>query len=620
MGAEVRPQVYYFRDFELDLAAYQLRCRGEPVRLERRPLELLILLVSRQGELVKRDEIIAELWPSKVVIDFDTGLNTLVRKVRQALRDSSDRPVFVETVPGRGYRFVAPVRSETPPPARSPLVSESTSRSRSRTPFVWIAIALLVVAGVVVQVWRIGPGSGGPIGVAVLPFTNLTGSAEFDYLAAGLAEDTRASLAQIDMGNLRLVGQISARASAASEKPVQQLGRELGVDFVVTSSLRAESSRLRVTSQLVRVSDNEQVWAAAFDRELTGLLGLQRELSIAIAEQVRLKLSPEVTATIARRQTPNPEAYDLYLRGRYHWGWLNPAGNRQALQYFERAIAEDPRYALAWAGIAQVLSTAPITGDAEPGAVAARARDAVERAVEYGAGLAETQYALGYYNFFLAWDWPGAEQALRNAVSLDPNSAIAHLMLGHVLSQTGNQAEARAEMRRARELDPFFSHTFALSAQVAYQGRDFSSELELARQAIAINPEGWVGYVQLGQALSELGQTDEAIRAYEQAERYSGGNSKTIAFRAQVQARNGRVDDARAALESLRARANERYVPPYTIAIIHAGLSESDAAFDWLERAYAARDVHLVFLPVDVRWDAMRGDARFQALIERCGF
>jgi TolB-like protein/DNA-binding winged helix-turn-helix (wHTH) protein/Flp pilus assembly protein TadD len=625
MDAVGETQRYQFGDFELDLGAHMLRLIGEPVRLERRPFELLVLLVTRHGMLVPRDDIIGRLWPGKVVIDFDTGLNTLVRKVRQALGDSPDNPVFIETVAGLGYRFIAPVTQPEvpvsavphPPAAASAEVERKRVRRRRGAAAI---VALLVAVSAAFGIWHAANREPSRKSIAVLPFENLTRNDELNYLAAGLAEETSASLAQIDPKNVRLIGRVSAQAFATSNKPMSQIGRELGVDFVVASSLRAEQSKVRVTARLVRVADSEQVWAATFDREMTSVLGLQRELSSAIAEQIRLRLSPEVAAAMARRQTLNPEAYDLYLKGRYQWSLLTPASSRRALTFYEGAIARDPGYALAWAGIAQVLSTGPITGDADPAFGSARARDAVRRAVQFGAELTEVQYALGHFHFILDWDWPAAENALRKAVAIDPNNALAYLFLGHVRSQSGDQVEARTMVRRARELDPLFSHTFALSSQVAFQARDYPSAMEFARQAIAINPEAWVGYLQLGQTLSELGKYDDAIAAFENAARYSGGNSKAIAYRAYVLAKTGRKDEARAVIAALQAKARERYVSPYAVAIIYAGLSEREAALQWLERAYAVRDVHLVFLPVDPRWDALRDDPRFQSLLKRCRF
>lgn len=617
-------QVYRFGDFELDLGAHQLRRRGEPVRLERRPFELLVLLVSRHGLLVSRDEIIESLWPSKVVIEFDTGLNTLVRKVRLALGDSSGTPTFIETVAGVGYRFIAPVTAaDTPvgaiPPRPDEPAPQVPATGRNRRAMLAVG-ALMVAAAVAIGLWAITGRAPAQISIAVLPFENLSRDDELNYLAAGLAEDTSASLAQADPYHLRLMGRASTMAFADSGRPTAEVGRELGVDYVVTSSLRAEGHRIRVNSQLVRSADSVVVWTASFDRELTGVLGLQRELSIAIAEQVRQRLSPEARDVVARRQTSNPEAYDLYLRGRYAWRQISPAGIRQALDYFERAIAKDANYALAWGGIAHVLSTAPIIADVEPATVAQRAAVAVQRALESDADLAEVQVALGYYHFFLDWDWSASEAAFRRAAALDPNSAIAHLMLGHVRSQSGDHAEARALARRARELDPFLSHIFALSATIAFQAQDFSAAEELGRQAVAIDPEAWVGHLNLGQAQAALGKYAAAKTSFDMALRYSSSSFKSVAYRGHALASMGDVQEARAVAAALSATARERYVPPYVIALVYAGLSENEAALEWLERAFEARDVHMVFLTVDPRWNALRADPRFTDLLERCQF
>jgi TolB-like protein/DNA-binding winged helix-turn-helix (wHTH) protein/Tfp pilus assembly protein PilF len=621
MQAEVKA-VYRFGDFELDLGAHQLRLLNKPVRLERRPFELLVLLVSRHGQLVSREEIIERLWPANVVIEFDTGLNTLVRKVRQALGDSSVTPAWIETVAGVGYRFIAPVTQvgaveDALPDAGMPARSKDRMRHRRS---LFVIGALLAATALVIGYWGAGGRAPAQISIAVLPFENLSGDEALNYLGAGLAEETSASLAQADPQRMRLVRRASLMPHAAPGKSTAQLGRELGVDYVVTSSLRAEGSRIRLTSQLVRSADSVVAWTASFDRELTGVLGLQRELSIAIAEQVRLRLSPEVRQAVANRQTMNPEAYDLYLRGRYQWSQISPAGNRQALDYFERAIAKDPAYALAWGGIVHVLSTAPITGDVEPATAAQRAEVAMQHALESGAGLAEVQFALGYYHFFLNWDWAAAEAAFRHAIALDPNIAIAHLMLGHVRSQSGDHPEARIHARRARQLDPFFSHIFALSATIAFQAKDFAAAEEFGRQAVAMNAEGWAGQLNLGQVQSALGKHADALASFDTAMRYSGSNFKSVAYRGHVLAQMGREPEARAAIAVLEAAMLERYVPPYLVAIVYAGLGEDDMALAWLERALLARDVHMVFLTVDPRWDDLRHDPRFADLVARCRF
>lgn len=603
--------VFRFRDFELDVAAFQLRREGIPLHLEPRAMELLVLLVSRPGQLVNRQDIVERLWPKNVVIDFDTGLNVLVRKVRQALQDSPEAPEFIETVPGKGYRFVAAVEE-------SPRVATTPLRGR-RALLAWTLAAIALVAAAA-WLWRTVRTDTSRITIAVLPFENLSGDPQYDYLAEGLAEETGVSLGQIDPKRLRVISRMSAAAFKRGGRPIVESRRALGADYVVESSLRAEGAKVRVTATLVRVDDQVQLWTASLDRALTSALGVQQDLARAIAEQVRVTLSPERAASIARRQTENPRAYDAYLRGRHEWARLTPAGNRRALEHYQRAIAEDRNYALAWAGIANTLVAAPINSDTPAASVAERARMAARRAVQAGPDLAEAVMAQAYVDFFLDWNWRTSEAALRRAIERDSNFAHAHLLLGHVLSQTGQHEEARVMVRRARELDPLFAHTYAISAQVEFQARDFAAALEYAQQTTAMQPTFWIGHIQKGQALAQLGRIDQALHAFAEAARYSGDSSKALAFRADALARAGRKAEARAVLATLEQRARERYVPPSILATIHASLGNSRVALDWLDRAYDARDVHMVFLPVDPRWDVLRNEARFAELIERCAF
>lgn len=612
-------QTYRFGEFELDLDAQQLRLRGAPVRLERRPLDLLILLVGRHGSLVPREDIIAALWPANVIIDFDSGLNTLVRKARNALGDSSDEPRFIETAAGRGYRFIAPV--EVPKPRDSaneqPLVTRASSTLKSRPVVALLLLSLAAIGAVVI--WPSSVTAPDRTRIAVFPFENLTGNDNLSYLATGIADETSASLAQIDLPNLSVIGGVSSSALANSALSLQQIGRELGVDFAVLSSLRLDKSRIRVTSRLIRVADSEQVWSASFDRELTNVLGLQRELSIAIAEQIRQRLSPEVAATIDRRQTQNPEAYELYLKGRYEWTQFQPDSIARALQYYEQAVVKDPGYALAWAGIAHALITSPVTAEANRDTVRPASLDALQRALEFGANLAETQLALGSFHFFLDQNLPPAEAAARQAVLLDPNNAMAHMFLGIVLNQQDKYVEARAMLRRARELDPLFPLMFANSALVSLNAGEPREALEFATQAIAINPEFWVGYLHLGNALLALNDYDAAIEAFLAAEKLSGNNSaRAASSRAFVLAKLGRQDEARDILADMIARSAARSVPNYHVAVVYAGLGESDSALDWLERAVKANDVSCLSLSNDQKLETLRADLRFETLTRRC--
>lgn len=622
-----------FGEFELNLAAYELRRKGSSVRLERLPMDLLIMLVDRRGDLVTRVEIVDRLWGKDVFVDVETGVHTAIRKIRQALRDSAEAPAFIETVPGKGYRFVAPVDivtsgSEAPPAV--PVVSAEpddvapTVAAPRRTVSLTVAVAALALAMMAAfAVWRwvsIAP-SPSRVVLAVLPFENFGGDPERGYLADGLTEETIASLGQMDPERVGVIGRQSMMVYRGNTtKSLADIGREVGADYLLESSLRAEGGRFRITTRLIRVSDQVQMWSESYDREPASMLGLQQELSAAIAQQIRLRLSPEHVDALARRQTRNADAYDLYLRGRNFANQRTPATTLKAIEYFERATALDADYALAWAGIAEAYGASSVNSDAPPLAAGPRARQAAAHALRSDPNLAEAQFGMAQVNWMFDWDWAAAESGFRRATDLDPSHALSHMTLGHLLSQTGRHDLARASMQRGRQLDPLNPLSYALSSQVEFQARNYAASLEHARRAIAIDPEFWIGYIMQGQALERMNAAEQAIESLVQAGRFSGQNSKAVSFRGYVLAKAGRTAEAREVLKTLEAVARDRYVPPYAMALVHAGLGDRDAVFEWLDRAYAARDVHLIFLPVDAKWDDYRQDSRFTALISRCGF
>lgn len=652
-------QTVRFGDFELDIAGCELRRLGRPVRLGRQAMDVLILLVQRQRQLVLRSDIVDRLWGQDVFVDVETGVNTAISKIRQALRDSADAPTFVETVPGRGYRFVAPVDMLSVAPGTglrvAPLESPSFLEIAQTTPAPTTPIrdeespgpagalssaagvnadrpsqpgtanrTRLVIGAVVVAMTTIGVvtwarlgGVPGRVTLAVLPFENVGGDPEREYLATGLTQETSASLGQIDPERLSVKGR--TLRYKGTTKTAAEIGQELSVDYLVESTLRSEGGRLRVTTTLIRVRDQEHVWSQSYEREPTSLLGLEQELSTAIAQQIRGRLSPNYSGA-ALRQTQNADAYDAYLRGRYLESRRTPATNARAIQQYERAVSLDSDYALAWSSLAFTYAGSVINGDARPLDVWARARDAAARAVQANPKLAEAQFAAGYVNWLMDWDWNAAEAAFRLAARLDGSNAAVFRTLGHALSQSGRHAEAAAAMRRARELDPLEPMSFGLSAQVAFQARDYRAAVEYARRAVLIDSQLWVGYSELAQAYEQTGETDLALVALTDAARFSGGNSKAISLRGYILAKAGRVSEAREVLAKLEADARERYVPPYAMALVHAGLGEREAVFEWLDKAYAARDVHLIYLTVDPKWDPYRTDERFVALLARCGF
>ena len=387
--------------------------------------------------------------------------------------------------------------------------------------------------------------------IAVLPFEHL-GGPEHEYLTDGLTEETSASLGQIDPEHLSVKGRTSTRSYKSTPKSLAEIGQELGVEYLVEGSVRAESGRLRVTSKLIRARDQVQIWAESYDSEPGSMLELQRELSAAIARQVRLRLSPERLTALAPRHTRNAEAYDFYLRGRHLWNQLTPETNRRAVESYQQATKLDPTFALAWAGLADIYSASPINSDVPPREVSPQARDAAAHAVASGPDLAETQTALGTVHYWLDWDWPAAETAFRKAISVDPSYSQAHRALGLVLVAMGRHEEAREAMLHARELEPFYPMQLAVSAYERLQARDYSPALEFAQRATTVGPSFWIGHFQLATVYEQLGNSELALKALEKAEALTA-NSKNLSLRGYILAKSGRTNQAEEVLRALKS-------------------------------------------------------------------
>ena len=357
-----------FGDFELDVAAYELRRNGRRVRLERQPMDLLILLVAHRGQLVSRSEIVDALWDKDVFVDVENGVNTAIRKLRQALARCTGHADVHRDGPGQGLslhcggRGPAGCRIACSPatPHRCRALSstaasvdgvragsrERTAGRRASARLVLGALALAALAGALLWAWKRPADSGARVTIAVLPFDNLNGDPETDYLASGLTEDTIVSLGRIDPERVSVIGRTSMIAYRGTTKSLAEIGRELGTDYLVESSLRAESSHLRITARLIRVRDQVQIWSDSFDSNTSSILGLQQEISSAIAEQVRTRLSPERQRAIARRHTQNADAYDFFLRGRHFLNQRTPEAMQRAIDSFQQATVADPTYAL----------------------------------------------------------------------------------------------------------------------------------------------------------------------------------------------------------------------------------------------------------------------------------
>jgi len=577
MSAE-EPAIYEFGSFRLEAVKRLLLRSGTPVPLTPKVFDTLLHLVRHQGKLVAKNELMRAVWPDTVV--EENNLNQNISTLRRILGETRGENLFIATVPGRGYQFIPAVE---------------------------------VIGGS-------EPDAALPVTLAVLPFENLSAQPERDYVADGLTEELIASLGLIDPEHLCVIGRTTMMAYKRTPKTLAQIADELQAAYIIESSMRTEGQRLRITSKLIRVRDQAQLWSMSYDSQPGSILEFQQEISRTIGEQVRLRLSPERLTALARRHSRNAEAYDLYLRGRHFWNQLSPATAKRASTFFFRATQLDPQYALAWSGLADTYTASPINGDAPPLEVGPLARDAAAHAIAADPTLADAQTSLGFVKFWIDWDWSAAESAFRKAIALDPNYSLAHRLLGIVLSHMRRTGEALAAIGRARQLDALLAGHYALSAQIAFSGRDFNAAERFARQSITIDPEFWIGHMQLGQALEQLEKRESALDALNLAARLSGGNSKAIALRGYILARIGRPQEAQEVVRMLETLSSERYVPPYAQALVYAGLGEHTHALQALERALQVRDVHLAFLPVDAKWDPFREDARFRSLLESCGF
>ena len=566
-----------FGGFELDIPAYELRCGSQVVKMERLAMELLMFLVTRRDELVSRDQIVERLWGKNVFLDAEHGVNTAIRKVRQALGDDPAHPCFVQTTPGKGYRFIARVHQ----------IDELEKEP-------------------------------GHIMLAVLPFLNLSGNLSNDYLSDGLTEETIAHLGSMHPRRLGIIARTSSMAYKGSTKPARQIGAELQVDYLLESSVRREGKRVRITAQLIRVADESHLWAQNYDRDATDFIGLQQELASAICAQVKIQLSSDQSAKRLRSMTRNSAAYDLYLRGRYSWNQLTPPNLRRATELFQAAVEKDPDYAMAYAGMADAYAYLPLISDAAPRDYWSKAKAAAERAALINPELSESLTSLGIVHFWMDWDWGAAETALRRAVQLDGSNAMAHRLLAHVLSQMGRHDEAIGQMAAGRQLDPFSPVMQAISSQFLFQARRYPEARESAQAALTLDDNFWVAHVMLAQTLERMGKSEAAIRECDKAFKLSGGNTLPLAVKGYVLATSGQREAAIEIARLLETISADRFVPAYNIALVNAGMG-SESTFQWLDRACDEREVHLVFLTADPKWDTHRSDPRFEALLQRAG-
>ncbi len=540
--------------FVLNVSRYELTCAGKPVRMERIPMDLLILLVRENGRLVSRDEIIERLWGKDIFFDTDNSINTAIRKIRRALGDDPEKPRYIETVLGKGYRF----KSRTDPASGITSPLEEVERPR--------------------------------IMLAVLPFENLSGDAGQEYFSDGLTEETIMRFGKMSPQRLGVIARTSSMAYKRTDKSVFQIGQELGVDYVLEGSVRREADRTRVTAQLIRVRDQIHLWAENFDRPSQSILDIHGEVGAAIAAHVQLELTPEGERHLRSQRPVNREAYDHYLHGRYHWARLTPPELLKAAEYFRKATQCDPEYALAYSGLADTLSAA-ITSEIPAKDVFPEAKAAIALALALDPESAEAHNADATIKFWFDWDFEGAEAAARKAISLNSNYFLAHLYLAHVLSNVGRHDEALQAIQQARVLDPFSLITNTMYGQFLYHAGQLEASIQQFRATLDMEWRFWIAHICLAKSYEQQGMYSEALAACDAAGEFSGGNSEALSLAGYVYAVSGERARAEAKIQQLLEQRAKRYVPPYSVALVFAGLGETETALQWLEQAFEDRDV-----------------------------
>jgi TolB-like protein/DNA-binding winged helix-turn-helix (wHTH) protein/Tfp pilus assembly protein PilF len=627
---EVKRPPIRFGIFEVDLQAGELRRQGVKVKLQQQPFELLAMLLERAGEVVTREEIQKRLWPAHTFVDFDRGLNRATNRLRESLGDEADSPRFIETLPRRGYRFIAPVANRDEGghvaelvPAQADAVptngsphSPNFDRVRVRIGFV---IAIVAIPLLVVAAWFafFGPRHGAIESVAVLPFSNGSSDSNAEYLSDGITESLINNLSQLP--NLRVMARSTVFRYKAKDADPQKIGDDLHVQAVLSGRLLQQGNVLIIQAELMDVKTGVQLWGGQFNRSAEDVLALQEDLSQEIAEKLRLKLTGEEKQRLARRNTEDAEAYRSYLKGRYYWNKRSPDGMQKAANYFQQAIDKDPAYALAYAGLADTYVYLSFFNMVAPRDAMPRAKAAAAKALEIDDHLAEAHVSLGYIGYTYDWDWPAAGKHFDQALALDPAYTRAHIFYPFYLSSRGASQEAVAVAKSALDLDPAspsLSHSLAVQF---YLTRKFDQAIEQCHKTLEMDPNFGVAYAVLGQTYLAKGMNSEAAPVLEKYSALSQGSADSLALLGYSQARRGENGQALRTIEELKANSKTRFVPAFYFALVYAALEDKDQAFTWLDKGYDERFARFAYLRLEALWDPLRSDKRFNALVRRVG-
>jgi DNA-binding winged helix-turn-helix (wHTH) protein/TolB-like protein/Tfp pilus assembly protein PilF len=643
--------LYEFGPFCLNPAEHLLLRNGEPVPLRPKEFAVLLALVQNHGHVLTKDELLKGVWPDQFV--EEGNLNRNISSLRRVLGDIPDEPQYVETVPKVGYRFVARVqeirdpspdmvierhtiarivteeeeessgRYESEPKALLTRGEKEKSVNRRRRLALAAAAALVVVLTLAVTKpwsWRKSHAPKPEMTVrslAVLPFKPIGTGDEDDYLGLGMADALITKLSNIRELNIRPTSAV--RKYNAQDQDPLKAGRDLRVDAVIEGSVQRVGEKIRVTVQLVSVRDGAPLWAEKFDEDFTNILAVQDRISEQVTRALTLSLSSAEKQLLTKRYTENSEAYQLYLRGRYFWNKRTGDGLKKGISYFNEAVNKDPSYALAYVGIADSYSLLSDYQELPPKEAYPRAKNAAMRALELDERLAEAHATMAYIKAAYDWDWPGAEMEFRRAIELNPNYETAHQWYAEYLSGMGRHEEAKAEVRRAKEINPVSLIINAVEAWILYHAREYDQAIAQGEKVVEMDPQFAEVYEYLKRSYDQKGMYREAITARQMRRKLAGIDAKeTSALREASAATTARVYWQKR-LEQEMEESKRELSTSFDMAEIYAQLGKKDEAFRWLERAYEERYFAMMYLKVAPNLDPLRSDPRFNDLLRRVG-
>jgi len=567
--------VVRFGYFELDLRAGELRKQGIKIRLQDQPFQVLAMLIERPDQIVTREELRSKLWPADTFVDFDHSLNRAINKLREALDDSVETPHFIETLPKRGYRFLAPIDG------------------------------------------YVGHKRGTAIdSIAVFPLSTAMPDPDLEYLSVGIPGSIIHSLSHIP--GLRVIAWNSLSRHGEEEDPLA-IGRSVGAKVILIGRMWQRGAKLRLHVDLLDTVNGEAVWGEQYDRDLTEIFAIHDDVAREVSARLRVKLTREDTTRLTKRHTENVEAYQLYVRARRWCEKRSAEGFARGAEYLTRAIELDPNFALAHAELAQIISVPCYYGAVDPNIAYPKARAAALRALELDPNLPEAHEVLATTLKNYDWNWGAAEKEYKLTIDLNPNYATAHYHYSYLLSEQCRHDEAIREATEALSRDPMSGLLNAGLAFVLLHSRRYDSCIEQAHTAIEVDPNMTLSYLTLGTAYEQKGMYRESIAAYKKGIALGGAVFVQKAFIGHAHATSGDHAKAWAIVEELIELSKTNYVPEFDFAIVYDGLGEKELAIDALQRGYANRCTHLIFLKAWTQFDNVRDDPRFREIERRIG-